>query len=64
MGWEAWDTTRATSAFATFPTRLDELRDEIEDPFPAMFVIVAVPRTYRFEPVGGLLMVPIDTPFP
>ena len=29
-----------------------------------MFVKVAVPRTYKFDPFGGLLMVPIDTPFP
>ena len=25
---------------------------------------LAVPSTKRFEPVGGLLMVPMDTPFP
>jgi hypothetical protein len=45
FGWSAWETTRATVAFATFPTRFDEFRDEIDDPFPAMFVNVAVPRT-------------------
>ena len=26
-------------------------------------VTFAVPRTYRFEPGGGLLRMPIDTPF-
>jgi hypothetical protein len=64
FGWDACETTRATVAFATLPTKFDELRDEIDDPFPAMFVKVAVPRTYRFDPFGGLLIVPMDTPYP
>jgi hypothetical protein len=63
LGWDACETTRATVAFATFPTRFEEFRDEIEDPFPEMFVNVAVPRTYRLDPLGGLLRDPIDTPF-
>ena len=25
--------------------------------------MLAVPRTYRFEPGGGFEMIPIDTPF-
>jgi hypothetical protein len=28
-----------------------------------MFEIVAVPRTYRLDPTGGALRVPIETPF-
>jgi hypothetical protein len=63
LGWDACETTMATSAFATLPTRFEESREEIEDPFPAMFVNVAVPRTYKLEPLGGLLRDPIDTPF-
>jgi hypothetical protein len=63
LGWEACETTRATLAFATLPTKFDELRDEIEAPFPAMFVMVAVPRTYRLEPFGGFVNVPMLTPF-
>ena len=45
FGWAGCETTMATVAFATFPTRFDEFREKIEDPFPAMFVKVAVPRT-------------------
>jgi hypothetical protein len=85
-------------ALATFPTKLEEFRFEIPEPFPvyrlaptefrfeipktfrvadpktvAEFtykvetlrtsVILAEPRTYRFEPTGGALRVPMDTPF-
>jgi hypothetical protein len=32
LGWEAPETTRATLAFATLPTRFDEFRFEIADP--------------------------------
>ena len=34
FGWAGWDTTRATLALATFPTRLEDLRFEIPEPFP------------------------------
>jgi hypothetical protein len=33
LGCEGWETTRATLAFATFPTKLLELRFEIPEPF-------------------------------
>ena len=35
LGWAAWDTTRATLAFATFPKRFDEFMFEIPDPLEA-----------------------------
>ena len=38
-------------------------RAERAEPLAVTFPMVAVPRTYRFEPVGGALRVPIDTPF-
>jgi hypothetical protein len=36
LGCEAWETTRATLAFATFPTKLLEFRFEIAEPFEAI----------------------------
>ena len=35
FGWAAWETTRATFAFATFPKRFDEFMFEIPDPLEA-----------------------------
>ena len=43
LGWDAWDTTRATLALATFPTRFEEFRFEIPDPFEA----ISNPWTFR-----------------
>jgi hypothetical protein len=63
LGWDACETTKARSAHATLPTRFAEFREEIEEPFVVTFVTVAVPRTYKLDPLGGLLNVPIDTPF-
>ena len=34
FGWEGWETTRATLAVATFPTKFEELRFERPEPFP------------------------------
>jgi len=98
LGWEGFVTLEATLAAATFPTKFEELRFERADPLPmyrlaktefrfeipktfrvadpktvAEFtykvetlrtsVILAEPRTYRFEPSGGAFRVPMDTPF-
>jgi hypothetical protein len=34
LGWAGWETTRATSAVATLPTKFEEFRFEIPEPFP------------------------------
>ena len=60
FGWDAWETTSATFAFATFPTRFEELRFARPEAFEAMSkpdtvspVVVraletnAFPETYR-----------------
>jgi hypothetical protein len=36
LGCDAWETTRATLAFATLPTRFEEFRFEIAEPFEAI----------------------------
>ena len=55
LGWAGWETTRATLAFATFPTKLAELRFEIPEPFPLMSDVTIefmfeIPETLRDVP--------------
>jgi hypothetical protein len=45
--WEACETTRATLALATFPTKLLELRFEIPEPFPVNKFEFKIPETTR-----------------
>jgi hypothetical protein len=52
LGWKGWETTRATLEFATFPTRFDELRFEIAEPFDA----ISNPETVRPVSVPKLVM--------
>ena len=54
LGWAGWETTRATLAAATLPTRLEELRLDNPDPFPVKRLAVkkamlAVVTTLMFE---------------
>ena len=37
LGCVAWETTSATFAFATFPTKFEEFSDDRPDPFPNTF---------------------------
>jgi hypothetical protein len=54
LGWRGWETTRATFALATFPTKLLELMFEIPEPFEAIKrpltvkVVEAVPTLVMF----------------
>ena len=98
LGWAGFVTLEATLAASTFPIKFAELRFERPEPLPMyrlaktefrfeipktfrvaepktvaeftykvetlrMSVILAEPRTYRFEPSGGAFRVPMDTPF-
>ena len=45
LGWKGWETTRATFAFATLPTKLLELRFEIAEPFPENKFEFRIPET-------------------
>ena len=55
FGWAGWETTRATLAFATFPTKLEEFRFERPEAFPMYSRAVTVERfevpvTFKFVP--------------
>jgi hypothetical protein len=54
LGWAACETTKATLALATFPTKLDEFMFEIPDP------LETTKRPWTFRPVS----VPTDVMFP
>ena len=47
LGWAGWDTTRATLAFATFPTKLEEFRFERPEAFPICRPPFKMPVTVR-----------------
>ena len=56
FGWKAWETTSATFAFATFPTRFEELRFERPEAFPRYRLDVKIPETVRPVRVPTLVM--------
>ena len=56
FGWDAWETTSATFAFATFPTRFEELRFERPEAFPRYRLDVKIPETVRPVRVPTLVM--------
>ena len=60
LGWDAWETTSATFAFATFPTRFEELRFERPDAFPRYRPDVKIPETVRPVRVPTLVILGWD----
>ena len=47
LGWAGWETTRATFAEATLPTRFEEFRFERPDAFPEYRAACKMPPTVR-----------------
>ena len=45
-----------------FPRGIDAMFER-SPPSPVYILAVTVPRTKRFDPVGGFTRVPMDTPF-
>ena len=66
LGWEGWETTRATLAFATLPTRFEALMLESPDAFvatskPFTVRLVRVPTDVMLGWAGCTTELAVDT---